>query len=131
MNLVIQVILVIFRNLMILVNMVISGIFIYSCESDRSGDSGAYGHPCDSGAGESVILVTLVIMLILVNQVILGNLALLVIQAMMVNFVISVGLVILVIFRILRFKPLSNCGGRGNSTFAQMLWGNFFWKEFA
>ena len=53
MNLLIQVILVIFRNLMILVNMVISGIFIYSCESDRSGDSSAYGHPCDSGAGES------------------------------------------------------------------------------
>ena len=39
MNLVIQVILVIFRNLMILVNMVISGISIYSCESDQSGDS--------------------------------------------------------------------------------------------
>ena len=53
MNLVIQVILVIFRNLLILVNMVISGILIYSCESDRSGDSGAYGHPCDSGAGKS------------------------------------------------------------------------------
>ena len=34
---------------MILVNMVISGIFIYSCESDRSGDSGAYGHSCDAG----------------------------------------------------------------------------------
>ena len=31
----------------------ISGISIYLCESDRSGDSGAYGHPCDSGAGES------------------------------------------------------------------------------
>ena len=38
---------------MILVNMVISGISIYSCESDQSGDSVAYGHPCDSGAGES------------------------------------------------------------------------------
>ena len=26
-----------------------SGIFVYSCEFDRSGDSGAYGHSCDSG----------------------------------------------------------------------------------
>ena len=34
---------------MILANMVISGISIYSCESDRSGDSGAYGHSCNSG----------------------------------------------------------------------------------
>ena len=25
------------------------GIFVYSCESDRSGDSGTYGHSCDSG----------------------------------------------------------------------------------
>ena len=49
MNLVIQVILVMFRNLLILVNLVISGIFIDSCESDGFGDSGAYGHCCDSG----------------------------------------------------------------------------------
>ena len=56
-----------------------------------------------------VILATLVIMVILVNQVSLVNLALLVIQAIMVNFMISVGLVILVIFRNLTFKPLSNC----------------------
>ena len=27
----------------------ISGIVIDSCESDGSGDSGAYGHSCDSG----------------------------------------------------------------------------------
>ena len=25
-----------------------SGIFVYPCESDRSGDSGAYGHSWDS-----------------------------------------------------------------------------------
>ena len=42
------VILVIFRNLLILVNLVISGIFIDSCQSDGFGDSGAYGHSCDS-----------------------------------------------------------------------------------
>ena len=49
MNLVWQVILVIFRNILVLVILVISGIFIDSCESDGSGDSGAYGHSCDSG----------------------------------------------------------------------------------
>ena len=32
-----------------MVNLVISGIFIDSCESDGSGDSGAYGHSCDAG----------------------------------------------------------------------------------
>ena len=48
MNLVWQVILVIFRNILVLVILVISGIFIDSCESDGSGDSGAYGHSCDS-----------------------------------------------------------------------------------
>ena len=31
-----------------MVNLVISGIFIGSCESGVSGDSGAYGHSCDS-----------------------------------------------------------------------------------
>ena len=46
MNLVIQVILFFFRNLLILVNLVISGIFIDSLESDGSG---TYGHSCDSG----------------------------------------------------------------------------------
>ena len=37
-----QVILVIFRNLLILLNLVISGILSDSSESYRSGDSGAY-----------------------------------------------------------------------------------------
>ena len=46
MNLVIQVVLVIFRNLLILLNLAISGIFIYSCASEWSG---AYGHSFDSG----------------------------------------------------------------------------------
>ena len=40
---------VIFGNLLILVNLVISVIFSDYCESDGSGDSGAYGHSCDSG----------------------------------------------------------------------------------
>ena len=48
-KLVIQVMMVIFRNLLILVNLVISGISSDFCESDASGDSGAYGHSCDSG----------------------------------------------------------------------------------
>ena len=45
-KLVIQVMMVIFRNLLILVNLVISGISSDYCESDASG---AYGHSCDSG----------------------------------------------------------------------------------
>ena len=40
---------VIFGNLLILVNLVISVIFSDYCESDGSGDSGTYGHSCDSG----------------------------------------------------------------------------------
>ena len=46
-KLVIQVMMVIFRNLLILVNLVISGISSDYCESDASGDSGAYGPECD------------------------------------------------------------------------------------
>ena len=54
---------VIFRNLLILVNLVISGIFIDACESDGSGDSVEIGNSV-----ESCDLLNLVIMKYLMNM---------------------------------------------------------------
>ena len=55
MNLVIQVTLVFLRNLLIPVNLVISGIkFILLNQINLAGDSGVYGHSCDFG--DSILL---------------------------------------------------------------------------
>ena len=78
-----QVILVIFRNLLILVNLVISGILSDSSESYGSGDSGAY-------------MVIVVIQAILLNLLIHSNMVLLVILIRMVILLIMLVLVILV-----------------------------------
>ena len=89
-------ILVILWNLLILVNLVISGIFSDSSESYVSGDSGAY-------------MAIVVIQVILLNRLIHSNMVLLVILIRMVILLILLVLVILVnLVTLLNFAILVN-----------------------